>query len=164
NGPMEMQAFALASSCHLSYLQFLLRNLFLLSGGQGIHRKCQEKDLSELHAFTVKKKTFQLTSKHLTTVQRAEQWRVRVEREKEWQSLDWKEAKEQRRKNDYNAKKKKALTNMTHQCGGIQVKTVKEPKKQREKKILADRRKPLSIDYLRTNSSMMLLFFQYDCT
>uniref|UniRef100_A0A674CUQ5 Troponin T2d, cardiac n=1 Tax=Salmo trutta TaxID=8032 RepID=A0A674CUQ5_SALTR len=82
-------------------------------------------------------------------VSRAEQRRVRAEREKEWQlRVARKEAEEQCRKNDDDdddAKKKKALTNMTHQYGGIQQKS---PKNRQRKKILADSRKPLSIDNL----------------
>uniref|UniRef100_A0A4W5JLB3 Troponin T2d, cardiac n=1 Tax=Hucho hucho TaxID=62062 RepID=A0A4W5JLB3_9TELE len=123
-------------------------------------KKRQEKDLSELqsliesHFLQRKNEEEELISLvnriQRVRAERAEQQRVRAERAKERQvrveEKERKEAEENRRKNDDDAKKKEALT---HKYGGIQVKTVKEPKKtEREKKILADRRKPLSIDSL----------------
>uniref|UniRef100_A0A4W5JCC4 Troponin T2d, cardiac n=1 Tax=Hucho hucho TaxID=62062 RepID=A0A4W5JCC4_9TELE len=118
-----------------------------------IRRKRQEKDLSELqsliesHFLQRKNEEEELISLvnriEKRRAERAEQQRVRAER------AEQQRAEENRRKNDDDAKKKEALT---HKYGGIQqkvMKTVKEPKKtEREKKILADRRKPLSIDSL----------------
>ncbi|XP_041746717.2 troponin T, cardiac muscle-like [Coregonus clupeaformis] len=134
-----------------------------------IHRKRQEKDLSELqsliesHFIQRKKEEEELISLvnriEKRRAERAEQQRVRAEREKERQARvaeekERKEAEEQRRKHDDDAKKKKALTNMTHQYGGIQQKSEnrkgakKQNEREKKKKILADRRKPLSIDHL----------------
>nr|XP_029499449.1 troponin T, cardiac muscle-like isoform X1 [Oncorhynchus nerka] len=134
-----------------------------------IHRKRQDKDLSELqsliesHFIQRKKEEEELISLvnriEKRRAERAEQQRVRAEREKERQARvaeekDRKEAEDQRRKQDDDIKKKKALTNMTHQYGGIQQKSEnrkgakKQTEREKKKKILADRRKPLSIDHL----------------
>ncbi|XP_071374161.1 troponin T, cardiac muscle isoforms-like isoform X6 [Centroberyx affinis] len=134
-----------------------------------IHRKRQEKDLSELqslieaHFIQRKKEEEELIALvnriEKRRAERADQQRIRSEREKERQARlaeekERKELEEQRKKHDEDAKKKKALTNMTHQYGGIQQKneTRKGAKKQTErekkKKILAERRKPLNIDHL----------------
>nr|XP_023841839.1 troponin T, cardiac muscle isoforms-like [Salvelinus alpinus]XP_023841840.1 troponin T, cardiac muscle isoforms-like [Salvelinus alpinus] len=134
-----------------------------------IHRKRLEKDLSELqsliesHFIQRKKEEEELISLvnriEKRRAERAEQQRVRAEREKERQARvaeekDRKEAEDQRKKQDDDAKKKKALTNMTHQYGGIQQKSEnrkgakKQTEREKKKKILADRRKPLSIDHL----------------
>ncbi|KAM3865026.1 troponin T, cardiac muscle isoforms-like [Diretmus argenteus] len=134
-----------------------------------IHRKRQEKDLSELqslieaHFIQRKKEEEELIALvnriEKRRAERADQVRIRTEREKERQARlaeekERKEQEEHRKKQDEDAKKKKALTNMTHQYGGLQQKneTRKGAKKQTErekkKKILADRRKPLNIDHL----------------
>ncbi|KAK3564636.1 hypothetical protein QTP86_024248 [Hemibagrus guttatus] len=91
--------------------------------------------------------------------ERAEQQRVRTEREKERQARlaeekERKEQEEQRKKQDEDAKKKKALSNKTHQYGGIQQKAdarkggKKQTEREKKKKVLAERRKPLNIDHL----------------
>ncbi|XP_026991557.1 troponin T2d, cardiac [Tachysurus fulvidraco] len=134
-----------------------------------IHRKRQEKDLAELQAlieahFVQRKKEEEDLIALVNRIEnrraeRADQQRVRAEREKERQARlaeekERKEQEEQRKKQDEDAKKKKALSNKTHQYGGIQQKvdTRKGAKKQTErekkKKVLADRRKPLNIDHL----------------
>ncbi|XP_041692891.1 troponin T, cardiac muscle isoforms-like [Coregonus clupeaformis] len=134
-----------------------------------IHRKRQEKDLSELqsliesHFIQRKKEEEELITLvnriEKRRAERAEQQRDRAEREKERQARvaeekERKEAEDQRRKHDDDAKKKKALTNMTHQYGGIQQKSEnrkgakKQTEREKKKKILADRRKPLNIDHL----------------
>lgn len=95
-----------------------------------------------------------------------------------------KEQEEQRKKQDEDAKKKKALSNKTHQYGGIQQKVSrlffakkvrvytdvcrattycitkndfqadgrkggkKQTEREKKKKVLAERRKPLNIDHL----------------
>uniref|UniRef100_A0A8C5EGU4 Troponin T, cardiac muscle isoforms-like n=1 Tax=Gouania willdenowi TaxID=441366 RepID=A0A8C5EGU4_GOUWI len=131
-----------------------------------IHRKRQEKDLSELqslieaHFIQRKKEEEELIAlvnridKRRT--ERAEQQRIRAEREKERQTRlaeekERKEMEEQRKKYDEDAKKKKALSNMSQQYS-VGQKTRKGAKKQTErekkKKILADRKKPLNIDHL----------------
>uniref|UniRef100_G3NJL9 Troponin T2d, cardiac n=1 Tax=Gasterosteus aculeatus aculeatus TaxID=481459 RepID=G3NJL9_GASAC len=121
-----------------------------------IHRKRQEKDLSELqslieaHFIQRKKEEEDLISLvnriEKRRAERAEQQRVRTEREKERQE-------EHRKKQGDDAKKKKALSNMTQQYGaGHKSDNRKGAKKQTErekkKKILSDRRKPLTVDHL----------------
>ncbi|XP_010888086.1 troponin T2d, cardiac [Esox lucius] len=134
-----------------------------------IHRKRQEKDLSELqslietHFIQRKKEEEELIALvnriEKRRAERAEQHRVRAEREKERQTRiaeekERKEAEEQRRKQDDDAKKKKVLTNMTHQYGGIQQKNEnrkgakKQTEREKKKKILADRKKPLNVESL----------------
>ncbi|XP_039516652.1 troponin T2e, cardiac isoform X1 [Pimephales promelas] len=134
-----------------------------------IHRKRQEKDLSELQSlieahFIQRKKDEEdlialVNRIEKRRTERAEQQRVRSEKEKERQARlaeekERREQEEQRKKQDEDAKKKKALTNMTHQYGGIQQKgegrkgAKKQTEREKKKKILADRRKPLNIDHL----------------
>ncbi|XP_016329016.1 troponin T, cardiac muscle isoforms-like, partial [Sinocyclocheilus anshuiensis] len=125
-----------------------------------IQKKRQEKDLAELQSlieahFLQRQKDeeelFALVNRIKRRAERAEQQRVRADREKERQA---RLAEEQRKKQDEDAKKKKALTNMTHQYGGIQQKgegrkgAKKQTEREKKKKILADRRKPLSVDHL----------------
>uniref|UniRef100_A0A5F8HHT7 Troponin T, cardiac muscle n=1 Tax=Monodelphis domestica TaxID=13616 RepID=A0A5F8HHT7_MONDO len=89
--------------------------------------------------------------------ERAEQQRIRSEREKERQNRlaeekARREEEENRRKAEDDARKKKALSNMMHFGGYIQKTERKTGKRQTErekkKKILAERRKVLSIDHL----------------
>uniref|UniRef100_A0A3Q3EXE0 Troponin T, cardiac muscle isoforms-like n=1 Tax=Labrus bergylta TaxID=56723 RepID=A0A3Q3EXE0_9LABR len=131
-----------------------------------IHRKRQEKDLSELQSlieahFVQRKKEEEELIALVNRIEkrraeRAEQQRVRTEREKERQARqaeekERKELEEQQKKMNDDAKKKKALTNMTQQFSAGQ-KTKRGGKKQTErekkKKILADRKKPLTVDHL----------------
>ncbi|XP_056596302.1 troponin T2d, cardiac isoform X1 [Triplophysa dalaica] len=108
-----------------------------------ISRKRQEKDLTELQS---------LIEAHFLQRQKDEEELItlvnRIE-ERERKELD-----EQRKKLDDDAKKKKALTNMTNQYGGMQQKSEgrkgakKQTEREKKKKILADRRKALSIDHL----------------
>ncbi|XP_068460044.1 troponin T2d, cardiac [Clinocottus analis] len=133
-----------------------------------IHRKRQEKDLSELQSlieahFVQRKKEEEDLLALVNRIdkrraERAEQLRVRTEREKERQARlaeekERKEQEEQRKKYDEDAKKKKALSNMTQQySAGQKTENRKGAKKQTErekkKKILADRKKVLTIDHL----------------
>lgn len=133
-----------------------------------IHRKRLDKDLSELqslieaHFIQRKKEEEELIALvnriEKRRAERAEQQRVRAEREKERQTrlLEEKERREmedQRKKLGDDAKKKKALSNMTQQySAGQKTDTRKGGKKQTErekkKKILADRRKTFNIDHL----------------
>uniref|UniRef100_A0A667HZI2 Troponin T, cardiac muscle n=1 Tax=Lynx canadensis TaxID=61383 RepID=A0A667HZI2_LYNCA len=89
--------------------------------------------------------------------ERAEQQRIRNEREKERQTRlaeerARREEEENRRKAEDEARKKKALSNMMHFGGYIQKTERKSGKRQTErekkKKILAERRKVLAIDHL----------------
>ncbi|XP_007578560.1 troponin T2e, cardiac isoform X1 [Poecilia formosa] len=130
-----------------------------------IHRKRQEKDLSELQSlieahFIQRKKDEEELIALVNRIEkrraeRAEQQRIRAEQEKERQNrlVEEKERKEQeeaRKKQDEDAKKKKALTNMT---GGQQRQdgrkgAKKQTEREKKRKILAERRKPLNIDHL----------------
>ncbi|XP_042594514.1 troponin T, cardiac muscle-like isoform X6 [Cyprinus carpio] len=134
-----------------------------------IHRKRQEKDLSELQSlieahFIQRKKDEEELIALVNRIEkrrteRAEQQRIRAEKEKERQARlaeekERREQEEQRKKQDEDAKKKKALTSMTHQYGGIQQKgegrkgAKKQTEREKKRKILAERRKPLNIDHL----------------
>ncbi|XP_016299659.1 troponin T, slow skeletal muscle-like isoform X6 [Sinocyclocheilus anshuiensis] len=134
-----------------------------------IHRKRQEKDLSELQSlieahFIQRKKDEEELIALVNRIEkrrteRAEQQRIRSETEKERQARlaeekERREQEEQRKKQDDDAKKKKALTNMTHQYGGIQQKgegrkgAKKQTEREKKRKILAERKKPLNIDHL----------------
>ncbi|TSK13227.1 ADP-ribosylation factor-like protein 1 [Bagarius yarrelli] len=134
-----------------------------------IHRKRQEKDFSELQSlieahFIQRKKDEEELIALVNRIEkrraeRAEQHRIRAEKEKERQARlqeekERREQEEQRKKQDEDAKKKKALTNKTHQYGGIQQKmegrkgAKKQTEREKKRKILAERRKPLNIDHL----------------
>lgn len=133
-----------------------------------IHRKRQEKDMSELQSlieahFQQRKKDEEELIALVTRIdkrraERAEQQRVRTEQEKERQARmaeekERKEQDEQRKKQDEDTKKKKALTNMTQQYAGVQKQegkkgAKKQTEREKKKKILADRRKPLQVDHL----------------
>nr|XP_046235436.1 troponin T2e, cardiac isoform X1 [Scatophagus argus]XP_046235437.1 troponin T2e, cardiac isoform X1 [Scatophagus argus] len=134
-----------------------------------IHRKRQEKDLTELQSlieahFIQRKKDEEELIALVNRIEkrraeRAEQQRIRAEQEKERQTrlAEEKERKEQeeaRKKQDEDAKKKKALTNMTQQYGGVQQRqdgkrgAKKQTEREKKRKILAERRKPLNIDHL----------------
>ncbi|KAM7367033.1 hypothetical protein PAMP_014958 [Pampus punctatissimus] len=133
-----------------------------------IHRKRQEKDLTELQSlieahFIQRKKDEEELIALVNRIEkrraeRAEQQRVRAELEKERQTrvAEEKERKEQeeaRKKQDEDAKKKKALTNMTQQYGGVQQRdgkkgAKKQTEREKKRKILAERRKALIIDHL----------------
>uniref|UniRef100_A0A3P9MEA4 Troponin T2d, cardiac n=1 Tax=Oryzias latipes TaxID=8090 RepID=A0A3P9MEA4_ORYLA len=131
-----------------------------------MYRKRQEKDLAELqslieaHFVQRHKDEEELVAlvNRIRRAERAEQQRVRAEREKERQARladerERREQEEQRKKQDDDAKKKKVLTNMTQQYTvGQKNENRKGAKKQTErekkKKALAERRKPLNIDHL----------------
>ncbi|XP_044532009.1 troponin T, cardiac muscle isoform X4 [Gracilinanus agilis] len=135
-----------------------------------IHRKRMEKDLNELqtlieaHFENRKKEEEELISLkdriENRRAERAEQQRIRSEREKERQNRlaeekARREEEENRRKAEDDARKKKALSNMMHFGGYIQKQAQTERKtgkrqteREKKKKILAERRKVLSIDHL----------------
>ncbi|XP_030295131.1 troponin T2e, cardiac isoform X5 [Sparus aurata] len=134
-----------------------------------IHRKRQEKDLTELQslieAHFIQRKNDEAELVALVNriekrrAERAEQQRIRAELEKERQArlAEEKERREQedaRKRQDEDAKKKKALTNRTQQYGGVQQRqdgkkgAKKQTEREKKKKILADRRKPLNIEHL----------------
>ncbi|NXJ68455.1 TNNT2 protein, partial [Rostratula benghalensis] len=132
-----------------------------------IHRKRMEKDLNELQALieahfeSRKKEEEELISLkdriEQRRAERAEQQRIRSEREKERQARmaeerARKEEEEARKKAEEEARKKKAFSNMLHFGGYMQKSEKKGGKRQTErekkKKILSERRKPLNIDHL----------------
>ncbi|XP_051736883.1 troponin T type 2a (cardiac) isoform X2 [Ctenopharyngodon idella] len=129
-----------------------------------IHRKRMEKDLNELqtlieaHFESRKKEEEELISLkdriEKRRSERAEQHRIRSEREKERQKRveeerARKEEEEAKKRAEDDAKKKKTLTSL-HFGGYMQKIERRSGKKQTErekkKKILSDRRKPLDID------------------
>ncbi|XP_036389014.1 troponin T type 2a (cardiac) [Megalops cyprinoides] len=129
-----------------------------------IHRKRMEKDLNELqtlieaHFENRKKEEEELISLkdriEKRRSERAEQHRIRSEREKERQKRveeekARKEEEEAKKKAEDDAKKKKTLTSL--HFGGYMQKTErrsgkKQTEREKKKKILSDRRKPLEID------------------
>ncbi|XP_017280378.1 troponin T2e, cardiac [Kryptolebias marmoratus] len=133
-----------------------------------IHRKRQEKDLTELQSlieahFIQRKKDEEELIALVNRIEkrraeRAEQQRIRAEQEMERQArlAEEKERKEQeeaRKKQDEDAKKKRVLTNMTQQYGGQQRQdgkkgAKKQTEREKKRKILAERRKPLNVDRL----------------
>ncbi|XP_008278796.1 troponin T, cardiac muscle isoforms-like isoform X1 [Stegastes partitus] len=134
-----------------------------------INRKRHEKDLSELQAlieahFVQRKKDEEELIALVNRIEkrraeRAEQQRIRAEQEKERQARlaeekERRELEEARKKLDEDAKKKKALTNMTQQYCGVQQRqdgkrgAKKQTEREKKKKILAERKKPLNIDHL----------------
>ncbi|KAL3977386.1 small subunit ribosomal protein S5 [Sarotherodon galilaeus] len=134
-----------------------------------IHRKRQEKDLTELQSlieahFIQRKKDEEELIALVNRIEkrraeRAEQQRIRADHEKERQNrlAEEKERKEQeeaRKKQDEDAKKKKALTNMTQQYSGFQQRqdgkrgAKKQTEREKKRKILAERKKPLNIEHL----------------
>ncbi|ETE73278.1 Troponin T cardiac muscle isoform, partial [Ophiophagus hannah] len=132
-----------------------------------IHRKRMEKDLNELQAlieahFENRKKEeeeliFLKDRIEQRRAERAEQQRIRSEQEKERQARlaeerARKEEEEARKRAEEDERKKKAFSNMLHFGGYLQKTEKKSGKKQTErekkKKILTERRKPLNIDHL----------------
>ncbi|TNN71696.1 Troponin T, cardiac muscle [Liparis tanakae] len=142
-----------------------------------IHRKRQDKDLSELQSlieahFVQRKKEEEdllalVNRIEKRRAERAEQQRVRSEREKERQTrlAEEKERKEQdehRKKYDEDAKKKKALSSMTQQYSAgqkvIQLSVAfdaenrkgakKQTEREKKKKILADRKQVLNVEIM----------------
>lgn len=134
-----------------------------------IHRKRMEKDLNELqslieaHFIQRKKEEEELLALigriEKRRTERAEQQRIRADKEKERQmrvadEKVRKEEEEQRKKYDDDAKKKKALSNISFQYGGYLQKAEgrrgakKQTEREKKKKILADRHKVLHIENL----------------
>ncbi|XP_075470081.1 troponin T, cardiac muscle [Ascaphus truei] len=132
-----------------------------------IHRKRMEKDLTELQTlieghFESRKKEeeelLELTERmEKRRAERAEQQRIRAEREKERQARmaeerARKEEQENRKRVEDDVRKKKAFSNMLH-FGGYLQKTErrggkKQTEREKKKKILTERRKPLTIQNL----------------
>ncbi|KAL2104226.1 hypothetical protein ACEWY4_001094 [Coilia grayii] len=135
-----------------------------------IHRKRMEKDLIELQTlieahFENRKKEedelINLTDRiEKRRSERAEQQRIRSEREKERQKRieeerTRKEDEEARKRAEEDAKKKKTLTSL--HFGGYMQRTdkrggKKQTEREKKKKILNERRKPLDVDSMNENS------------
>ncbi|XP_041132228.1 troponin T, fast skeletal muscle isoforms-like isoform X1 [Polyodon spathula] len=134
-----------------------------------IHKKRQNKDLNELQALIDahfehrKKEEEELIALkdriEKRRAERSEQQRIRSEKDKERQA---RQAEEKARREEDNIKrmaeddlkKKKALSNMGSQYSSYLAKAdqkrggKKQTEREKKKKILADRRKPLNIDHL----------------
>jgi len=134
-----------------------------------IHRKRMDKDLSELqemiNAHFVQRKKDEEEIEALRVriekrkAERVEQTRVRQEREKERMAREREERKkreeeEEAKRLEEEARKKAAIANMSLHYGGYLARAEKnKPNKrqtdrEKKRKILADRRKPLNIDHL----------------
>ncbi|XP_072889923.1 troponin T, slow skeletal muscle isoform X2 [Hemitrygon akajei] len=133
-----------------------------------IHRKRMEKDLLELQ--TLIEAHFEQRKKEEEELiylkeriehrraERAEQQRVRAEKERDRQTRlleerNRKEEEEAKKRADDDAKKKKVLSNMGAHFGGYLVKAeqrrgMKQTGREMKKKILAERRRPLNIEHL----------------
>uniref|UniRef100_A0A4W5RI05 Troponin T, slow skeletal muscle n=1 Tax=Hucho hucho TaxID=62062 RepID=A0A4W5RI05_9TELE len=134
-----------------------------------IHRKRMEKDLLELQTlidihFDQRKKEEEELIGLKDRIdnrrsERAEQQRVRAEKERDRQTRiaverQRKEDEEAKKRADDDAKKKKVLSNMGAHFGGFLAKAEQRRGKRQtgreiKKKTLAERRKPLAIDNLR---------------
>ncbi|XP_048463272.1 troponin T, fast skeletal muscle isoforms-like [Rhincodon typus] len=133
-----------------------------------IQKKRQNKDLIELQALidlhfeNRKKEEEELIALkeriEKRRAERAEQQRTRAEKEKERQARQMeekarKEEEDARRRADDDAKKKKALSSMGAQYSSYlaradQKRGKKQTEREKKRKILAERRKPLNIDHL----------------
>ncbi|XP_059510652.1 troponin T, cardiac muscle isoforms-like [Stegostoma tigrinum] len=133
-----------------------------------IQRKRMEKDLLELqtlieaHFERRKKEEEELVALkeriEKRRAERSEQQRIRAEKEKERlnraaEEKARKEEEELRKKAEEDMKKKKVLSNMAHYGGYLQKTEIrrsgrKQTEREKKKKILADRRKPLNTEHL----------------
>ncbi|XP_072327804.1 troponin T, slow skeletal muscle-like isoform X2 [Scyliorhinus torazame] len=137
-----------------------------------IQRKRMEKDLLELqtlieaHFERRKKEEDDLIALkeriEKRRAERSEQQRIRAEKEKERlnrvaEEKIRKEEEEVRKKVEEDVKKRKVLSNMSQHYGGYLQKTEnrrggkKQTEREKKKKILADRRKPLNTEHLGDN-------------
>uniref|UniRef100_A0A8C4X2Y0 Troponin T type 3a (skeletal, fast) n=1 Tax=Erpetoichthys calabaricus TaxID=27687 RepID=A0A8C4X2Y0_ERPCA len=110
------------------------------------HRKKEEEELIALKDRIEKRRA-----------ERSEQQRIRTEKEKERQTRQEEKARREeeamKRMADDDLKKKKALSNMGSQYSSYLAKAdqkrgKKQTEREKKKKILAERRKPLNIDHL----------------
>uniref|UniRef100_A0A4W6F7G7 Troponin T2d, cardiac n=1 Tax=Lates calcarifer TaxID=8187 RepID=A0A4W6F7G7_LATCA len=127
-----------------------------------IHRKRQEKDLSELQSlieahFIQRKKEEEeliaLVNRIVSAVSHISFCSNCLTCAGKQEEKERKEQEEQRKKQDEDAKKKKALSNMTQQYSAGQKSDnrrggKKQTEREKKKKILAERRKPLNVDHL----------------
>jgi len=134
-----------------------------------IHRTRMEKDLQELQAliashFEQRKRDDEELEQLKVRIEkrkaeRAEQMRIRQDREKERlqrekEERKHKEEEEEKRKKDEEERKKQAIANMSMHYGGYLARADRnknnrrQTEREKKRKILAERRKPLNIDHL----------------
>lgn len=133
-----------------------------------IHRNRMEKDLHELKSliathFEQRKKDDEELDNLKERIEkrkaeRAEQMRIRQEQEKvrvarEKEERRLKEEEEERKRVEEEERKKQAIANMSQHYGGYANRAEKkkggrQTEREKKRKILADRRKPLNIDHL----------------
>ena len=133
-----------------------------------IHRNRMEKDLQELKSliathFEQRKKDDEELDQLKERIdkrkaERAEQMKIRQEREKERVAREKeerriKEEEEERKRVEEEERKKQAIANMSQHYGGYanraeRKKGGRQTEREKKRKILADRRKPLNIDHL----------------
>ncbi|XP_076801821.1 troponin T, fast skeletal muscle isoforms-like isoform X2 [Clavelina lepadiformis] len=139
---------------------------------EDIHRKRMDKDLTELQAlinahFEQRKKDEEELEDLRTKIEqrkseRAEQIRIRQEREKERMAQEREERKkkeeeEESKRLEEEARKKAAIANMSLHYGGYLARAEKnkpnkrQTEREKKRKLLAERRKPLNIDHLSTD-------------
>merc|ERR1712088_861065 len=136
-----------------------------------IHRSRMEKDLQELQAliashFELRKKDDEELDNLKERIEkrkaeRQQQMEVRQQREKERAQREKEEKKareeeEERKKIEEEEKKKKAIANMSQHYGGYlnradRRKGGRQTEREKKRKILADRRKPLKIEHLQSD-------------
>ncbi|KAM8915499.1 troponin T, cardiac muscle isoforms-like isoform 2-T2 [Spinachia spinachia] len=129
-----------------------------------IHRKRMEKDLTELHTligahFEKRKKEEEellgLTDRiESRRSERAEQMKIRAEREKERQNKvneekARKEEEEAKKKADDDARKKMILSNLSFTGYKTQPGAKKQTEREKKKMILSDRRQELDVDHMK---------------
>merc|ERR1712066_1154908 len=124
-----------------------------------IHRNRMEKDLQELKSliathFEQRKKDDEELDQLKERIEkrkaeRAEQMKIRQERERERIARE----KEERKRVEEEERKKQAIANMSQHYGGYANRAEKkkggrQTEREKKRKILSDRRKPLNIDHL----------------
>merc|ERR1711893_409963 len=124
---------------HKNRMEKDLQELQTLIASHFEQRKKDDAELDELHQRIEKRKA-----------ERAEQIRIRQEREKERLARE----KEERRNKEEEERKKQAIANMSMHYGGYLARNDRnkgnrrQTEREKKRKILAERRKPLNIDRL----------------
>merc|ERR1711893_486009 len=135
---------------HKNRMEKDLQELQTLIASHFEQRKKDDAELDELHQRIEKRKA-----------ERAEQMRVRKEKEKERLAQEkeerrLKEEEEERKKKEEEERKKAAIANMSMHYGGYLARNDRnkgnrrQTDREKKRKILAERRKPLNIDHLGT--------------
>ena len=135
---------------HKNRMEKDLQELQTLIASHFEQRKKDDAELDELHQKIEKRKA-----------ERAEQMRIRKEKEKERLAQEkeerrLKEEEEERKKKEEEERKKAAIANMSMHYGGYLARNDRnkgnrrQTDREKKRKILAERRKPLNIDHLGT--------------